>query len=182
MSASKLAAVPKKLITVARAVLACVALGASPGLVAFIFDPRMSARDLGMSAFQGFIYAACIGGPCWAVIPAVMCSIDSRPFWTRALAIVPVLGVFCVLGCFAANLILTGLHLVDRAHFADTFWWSLRTCMLVTFTFGLINLGVSTLQSRLASAKEELHKRQIAEERERKTANRVFTPISCSTR
>ena len=69
--------------------------------------------------------------------------------------------MFGVVGCLVANLLLTP----SGAGYLD----SLGVCLLITYTFGALSLLIQTLNSRLTSAKEELHTRQIAEERERKS-------------
>jgi sensor histidine kinase YesM len=149
--------------------LSCIVLGAIPGLIEVVFQ-GIGARAFAQWALQGSIYALCIGIPCWAIIPRVTCALQSRAFRVRIAALIAMLGFFSFAGCFAASLILLALHVVDAARFAGDFGFSLRISILITFATGSIATVIATLQSRLSAAKEELHQRQIAEERERKIA------------
>ena len=149
--------------------LSCLVLGAIPGLIEVVFQ-GIGARAFAQRTLEGTIYALCIGIPCWAIIPRVTCALESRALWMRIAALVAMLGFFSFAGCFAASLILLALHVVDAARFAEDFGLSLRISILITFATGAIATAIGTLQSRLSEAKEELHRRQIAEERERKIA------------
>jgi two-component system sensor histidine kinase AlgZ len=150
-------------------VISCIALGALPALFQAIFG-TIDLRNFAISAFVGSIYALSIAIPCWAVIPHVLCRLDDRSLQVRLAVVLPLLAVFTVTGSLATNLLALALHVIDRASFAANFWWGLRISFLITFTFTLVNWGISTLQERLAQANAELHQRQIAEERERKIA------------
>jgi two-component system sensor histidine kinase AlgZ len=150
-------------------IVSCVGLGAIPGLIQLFFQ-SITLHEFLLSALAGSVYSTCIAIPCWAVMPRVLCYLDDRPLRVRMAACLPLLAIFSVLGCFVANLILITLHVLPSANFATSFGANLRVCLLITFTFGLISTSVSTLQGRLDSAKQELHARQIAEERERKIA------------
>ncbi len=139
----------------------CLALGAVPGLVQLLFA-GISVRIFGISVWHGFVYACCISIPCWAAAPAVLRRLENRPVPVRIIAIAGLFGVFGIVGCLAANLLLR----TSGAGYLD----SLGICLLITYTFGALSLIIQMLYSRLNSAKEELHTRQIAEERARKIA------------
>jgi sensor histidine kinase YesM len=144
------------------AVLAgCLALGAIPGLIELLFT-GMSLHVFGISVLHGIVYACCIGIPCWAAMPGVLCRIEKRSAPVRIIAVVGLFGVFGVVGCLVANLLL----ITSGAGYLD----SLGVCLLITYTFGALSLLIQSLNSRLTTAREELHARQIAEERERKMA------------
>src|ERR1700733_3883697 len=150
-------------------VISCIGMGAIPPLIQVIFG-SIDLRNFAISAFVGSIYALSIAIPCWAVIPHVLCRLDDRSLQVRLAAVLPLLALFTVTGSLATNLIALALHIIDRASFAANFWMGLRISLLIAFTFTLVNWGISTLQERLARANAELHRRQIAEERERKIA------------
>lgn len=150
-------------------VISCIGLGALPALIEAFFG-NLDLRHFAISAFVGSIYALSIAIPCWAIVPHVLSRLDGRPLRVRLAAVLPLLAIFTVAGSFVTNLIALALRLIDRASFAGNFWFGLRISFLIAFTFTLINWGFSTLQERLARANAELHRRQIAEERERKIA------------
>jgi sensor histidine kinase YesM len=139
----------------------CLALGAIPGLIELLFT-GMRLDAFGISVLHGVIYSCCIGIPCWAAMPEVLCRIEKRSVPVRITAVAGLFGVFGVVGCLVANLLL----MPSGAGYLD----SLGICLLITYTFGALSLIIFTLNTRLTSAKEELHIRQIAEERERKIA------------
>jgi two-component system, LytTR family, sensor histidine kinase AlgZ len=136
-------------------------LGAIPGFIQLLFT-GMSLRTFGVSVLHGAVYASCIGIPCWLALPGVLCRLEKLPLPLRVIGVIGVFGVFGVVGCLVANLLLMS----SGAGYLD----SLGVCLLITYTFGALSLIIQTLSSRLTSAKEELHTRQIAEERERKIA------------
>jgi sensor histidine kinase YesM len=146
-----------------------VALGAIPGLIKVVFQ-GIGAREFAQWTLHGTIYALCIGVPCRAVIPRVVHALEGRALWMRIAILVALLGCFAIAGSLAASLILLAIHVINRAGFARELRLSLRISALITFATGLIAAAICTLQSRLSKAKEELHQRQIAEERERKIA------------
>jgi sensor histidine kinase YesM len=150
-------------------VLSSIALGAIPGLIEVVFQ-GIGLREFGMWTLHGSIYSFCIGVPCWALIPRAACALESRPAWMRIAILVALLGSFAMAGSLAASLILLAIHHLDATQFAGDFWLSLRIAFLMTFTTGLVSTVIATLQSRLSEARDELHRRQIADERERKIA------------
>ena len=160
---------PQTLQTAFRMLLSCMGLGAAPALINLVFEDT-SLRSFGYSALYGFIYATCIAVPCWLVMPRAICRLHERSAGIRIAAAIAVLGVSGMGGCLRANLILVAMHFVRPADLAFTYWRSLKICLLLTFSFGILSMTIATLQERLASAKQELHLRLIAEERERKIA------------
>jgi sensor histidine kinase YesM len=147
----------------------CVGLGAIPGLVEYLFAgsmPRQFARDV----LFGTVYATCIGVPCWAVSRKALCILQRRSAALRIVAGLALLAVFGVAGSISANLILLALHLIRSADLGPTIAASLKVCLLMTFTGGVLTMIVVILRDRLEAAKEELHQRQVAEERQRKVA------------
>jgi len=150
-------------------VLSSIAVGTIPGLIEVVFQ-NIGLREFGMWTLHGSIYSFCIGIPCWTLRPRVACALENRPAWMRIAMLVALLGSLAMAGSLAASLILVAIHQIDAAQFAAEFWFSLRIAFLMTFATGLILTIIATLQSRLSEARDELHRRQIAEERDRKIA------------
>jgi sensor histidine kinase YesM len=147
----------------------CVGLGAIPGLVEYLFAGS-TLRQLARDVLFGTVYATCIGVPCWAVSRKALCVLGRRSAALRIVAGLALLAVFGVAGCMAANLILLALHLIRYADLGPTIAASLKVCLLSTFTGGVLTMIVVVLRDRLEAVKEELHQRQVAEERQRKVA------------
>ena len=147
--------------------LSCLGMGALPALVEAVFR-GMALRGFLESSFEGFIYALCISVPTWVALPRLFFRLRERSFFLLMLATAAVLTLFAVAGCFLANLLLLAAGLVPRAAFIPQFSWSLKISLCITFTFGVLGTVLATLQRRLASVREELHLRQVAEERDRK--------------
>ena len=150
-------------------ILLSIAMGALPGLIELVFGGA-TAGEFGRSALEGMVYSLCIAAPCCLTLPRVMCALDERALRVRMAVALALMGVFSVAGCGMANLILAAFHMIAWRDLASTYWWSLRVCLTITFTFGALMLAINTLRGRLEEAKEESHRRQIAEERERKFA------------
>jgi len=149
--------------------LSIVAFGALPGLLQLMFG-GVSPREFGISALAGMLYSASIAIPCWALLPRLFCNIDESRLRARmALALGSMAGL-AACGSFLATMILYAVGLYGNLGFWLAWWYALRLCLLITLTFGAIMLAVNVLQGRLSAAREELHNRQIAEERERKMA------------
>ena len=153
----------------------CVGLGAIPGLVEYMFTAS-TLRQLAVNVLFGSVYSTCIGVPCWAVSRRAMCILDHRAsslpaaLALRIAAMLALLAVFGSAGCIFANLILLALHLIRLADLGATIAASLKVCLIMTFTGGVLTTIIIYLQERLEAAKEELHRRQVAEERQRKIA------------
>jgi sensor histidine kinase YesM len=159
----------RKLSTAAGIVLCCIGFGAIPAVIELVFG-GIGPRQFGEWTLHGVIYAFCIAIPCSTVIPRVLCRLDTRAAWVRPVATVSMLGIFATTGTLAANLIMLAFHLIHPAEFRQEFWFSFRIAVLMTFASGLIMTAFATLQSRLSSVKEELERREVAEERARKVA------------
>ncbi len=139
-------------------------LGAVPGIILVAFD-GMTPRLLGEWVFQGNIYSFCIGLPCWLIIPEVYARAMARPPGTRILLAAALLAVFGLAGCLAGNVVLLALGRVTVAQFLPIFFWSLRLCLAVTFTFGSLACMLTLMRMRLTSTELELHHRTLETER-----------------
>src|SRR5581483_11770976 len=122
--------------------LSCAAMGAIPAAIEFAFR-NVSLRHAAYSALDGFVYARCIGIPCWFLVPRAACRLNLHSPPTRFAAMAGLLAAFGVAGCFLANVILIGIGLVDAGAFAATWWWSLKVCLMITFSFGAVSLAIS---------------------------------------
>jgi sensor histidine kinase YesM len=149
--------------------LSCAAMGALPGLVEAVFLGS-TFQHFAFSVLFGFTYAVCIALPCWFAIPRLMYLLHRQPVGARVGTATILLGFFALAGCFVANLLLALTGLVPWPRFGSVYASSIRICLMITFTVGVLTLVIFTLQERLALTRRELHAREISEERERKTA------------
>jgi signal transduction histidine kinase len=146
-----------------------IGLGALPALLRLIFagsTPHEFAED----ALPGMLYAASIALPCWALLPRLFCDFDESRMRTRMLLALALMAGLAAVGSFATTAILYAAGVHGSGGFWPAYWYALRLCLVITLTFGLIMLIVEVLRDQLTAAREELHRRQIAEERERKIA------------
>jgi two-component system sensor histidine kinase AlgZ len=154
---------------IARNILSGIALGVIPAVVQLVFG-GMSLRRFAESALIGCLYAFCISAPCWLTVPVVFQKMGDRPLASKAAACGLLFAVFSFNGCLFANAILLLFGVLPLAAFWPTFLNSLRICVFITFTFGVLSVVVTMLMTRLNSTQEELRLRQIAEERQSKIA------------
>jgi LytS/YehU family sensor histidine kinase len=144
-------------------------MGALPGFLGMIFG-GLSMRAFFEWTLNGSVYASCIAVPCALTLPSVSRAMDERPVALRVTVLVTLLVAFSVAGCLLANLILVASGLIRAVAFWTEYSKSLKISVLIALTFGLLTTAFMTLQGRLMAARTELHRRQFAEERERKIA------------
>ena len=151
------------------AVFTCFGLGALPGILQAIFG-KISLHEFLHSGLEGAIFTACIMTPCCLAIPRALAALDTKPVGWRIAVSVGILTVFSFSGSLVAVLIFVATGMLQMGLLWAVWWQSLRVCLLITFTFGLLSTAFLTLRTRLEAAKTELHRQQMAEERERKMA------------
>ena len=123
-----------------------------------------------MSALAGMVYSSSIAIPCWVLLPRLFYDIDESRLRARMGLALGLMAALATGGSFVATIILHAAGLYANAGFWSAWRDALRVCLLITLTFGAVILAVNVLQTRLSEAREELHNRQVAEERERKMA------------
>ena len=155
--------------SVFRLLLTNTGLGLIPTVLALVFS-RATLASFAETAFQGFLYANCIGFPSWYLVPRTLCRLRGRSSLLRAMATVGVLVVCAVAGCLAANLVLVSVGIIQISELWKVFGWTVRICLLITVAFGLLTSVIGTLQDRLQSTSNALRQREIAEERAQKMA------------
>lgn len=93
----------------------------------------------------------------------------------RKIPLMPIIAVgFIVLtaaGCLLAQTLLMGVRFVTPRHFWPHYLYTLRTAIPVSVIFGLGAFVHGSLRERFHAAKEELLKKELAEEKARKLAS-----------
>jgi signal transduction histidine kinase len=146
-----------------------IGLGALPGIVQLMLG-GMSLRAFGRDAFSGMLYAASIAVPCWTFLPRLFCDFDESKLRVRLALALALMAGLAATGSLVTTAVLYAIGLHGNLGFLAAWWYALRLCLLITLTFGVILLTVEVLRDQLSTAREELHHRQIAAERERKIA------------
>lgn len=149
------------------AISACT--GIVPGVVALLFG-AIPARHLPEWFLQGAVYGLCIGLPCQLVAPWISGRVARFGMAARIAAMLAWLLLAALGGCAVATGILNAAGLLGNAGFMRTYAWALRMSLVITFTVGVATWVVVSLQVALTEAREELHRRQLAEERANKMA------------
>jgi two-component system, LytTR family, sensor histidine kinase AlgZ len=110
-----------------------------------------------------------------AAIPAVvlMPLIVDRAA-ARKLPLVPIIILGCILftvtGCLVAQLLSLGLGIGEPQRFWQAYLSTLRAALLLAVVFGLGAYFYASVRDRLSRAENELHEKQLAEERTSKLA------------
>jgi sensor histidine kinase YesM len=89
------------------------------------------------------------------------------PPWTIAL---PGILLFCVLGCLLAQTLLATLGFSASQHFWLDYFYTLRFAIPLALVFGLGAMTHASLLARVQLMEQQLHEKEIAEERARKLA------------
>ncbi len=140
-----------------------VALALVPAIAGLLFG-ALRWRAFRNWSISGFVYSSLIVTLCWSLAPRLLRRIGARPFWMRITALGVLFVAAGVAGAFVGDLILHSIGLGSNLLFA------IRISLAVTLSFGLLCFALTTLSSRLNTAKEEIGRRQVAEERALKMA------------
>jgi sensor histidine kinase YesM len=150
----------RSFLTAAAVVVALALVPATAGLLFGAFGWRQFRNW----ATSGLVYSGLIVTLCWTLAPGLLRSTEARPPWMRIAALGALFVIAGVVGAIVGDLILRSIGLGDR------FWFAIRISLAVTLSFGLLCFAVTTLSDRLRVVRQELGRRQIAEERARKMA------------
>jgi len=146
------------------AVVACnAAMGLVPACAGLLFG-GFGWRRFRDWSISGLVYANLIGSVCWILAPRLGRVLCERPRWVRLAAMCGLFAAAGIAGAVLGSLILGIFGLSSGVAFA------IRISLAITFTFGLLIFAIFTLSESLGAAREELHRRQIEEERARKMA------------
>jgi LytS/YehU family sensor histidine kinase len=157
--------------SVLKAIAVGVVTGALPGVVTLIFG-SISWQQFPEWVLDGIVFGLLIGVPCQLLGPVVGCRVRHYSPIIRSVAILGWFFLVAVVGTALGTAILmpTGHLGSPDGGFLTLYVWMLRMSLLITFTVGIVAWVVVSLQSRLTDAQEELHRRQMAEERANKMA------------
>ena len=147
----------------------CLAAGILPGIMALLFG-SIPAAELPIWMLDGSVFGLAIGIPCQLMGPVIGHRLSHRSQGIRAAAMLAWLFVTAVLGCAVATAFLLAIGHLGSGGFWAHYAFMLRMSLLITFTVGVVTWVVTSLQTRLSQAREELHHRQLAEERANKMA------------
>ena len=152
-----------------KALAISLASGAAPGLIALTFG-ALPLQLLPEWTLAGAVFGLCIGMPCQLLSSTVTCRLRPYSPGVRIAGMLGWLLVTAVLGSALATAILVPAGRMGPGGFLPHYEFALRLSLIVTFTVGVVAWVVVSLQTRLTAAQNELHQRQLAEERANKMA------------
>ncbi len=138
-------------------------------LIVFMVGPaRTAATVLHTLAFT-FVYANLTSALAMWVLGWLIDRLMVRkvPPW---IVVIPGILVFTVGGCLAAQALLTALGAASPQRFWPDYYGTLRFAVPLALVFGLGAMTHATLLARVQSMEQELHEKEIADERSRKLA------------
>lgn len=143
-------------------VLFIAAVGLIPALLFFSFG-HITPEKFTRSALEGLIYAACIGGISWLVLPRLAAFVLRLPRTRKWAVLISAIILIAAAGCFAASLLILGMGMEKRIYFWEDFIGNLKVSIFLTLIFGLGGFAHEVTAARLNLATEAL-------ERERRMA------------
>ena len=155
--------------SVGKAIATGILTGALPGVVALLFG-AISWQAFPGWVLDGAVFGVLIGVPCQLLGPVIGCRTRDYSRSTRILVMTGWFLICAVVGTALATAILSPTGQLGPGGFLQHYGWMLRMSLLITFTVGIMAWVVTSLQTRLSDAQEELHRRQMAEERANKMA------------
>ena len=138
-------------------------------LIAYISNPTRPTRDLLQSFVFTFVYANLTSILAVAILGWLMDKAAARKVSPWKVAIPGIL-VFTAGGCLLAQAILAAAGFSDSRHFWLYYYYTLRVALPLALVFGLGAMTHAMLLSRVQVMEQQLHEKQIAEERSRKLA------------
>ena len=138
-------------------------------LIQFAVNRTPSVRDLLSILAFSLVYANLTG-----VLGVLSLSVVVPELVRRKFPLVPVVAVgiilLTVVGCLLGQTVLMGIGFVIPQHFWQEYAHTLRVAMPLAILFGLGAMVHGLLRERLQRAEEQLHEKELAEERARKLA------------
>jgi signal transduction histidine kinase len=136
-------------------------------LIVYVSNPTRSTRDLLQSFAFTFVYANLTSILAVLILGWLMDKAAARKVSPWKVAIPGIL-VFTAGGCLLAQAILAAAGFSASHHFWLDYYHTLRVAVPLALVFGLGAMTHAMLLSRVQVMEQELHKKQIAEERSRK--------------
>jgi two-component system, LytTR family, sensor histidine kinase AlgZ len=145
----------------------CVAGGAIPALLMWMFSVRFGTRDFLSVFLQGCAFSFSIGFLAWTVMSWLqprICRLSGPVQWLVNLVLLVGLAL---VGSLGAILILMGFGMITPAQYWPAYQRALRMAIGMTLVLGAATTVVETLHHRLESARRQLREQALAEERAR---------------
>lgn len=143
--------------------------GSIPAVLNAIFG-HPSGRQFLNQMLEGMLFAGCIGALCTVILPRIAEPILRLPQGWKWLTLVSVIVGLAALGCAAAILILLLTGRVLGTGFWSIYVQAMKTCVLITLTFGLSAFFYEVLVARSHKATADLKARDEAAEKLRQAA------------
>ena len=141
-----------------------------PPILLLTMNTHVNWRDLLMTFGFSWIYANCIGGFAFFVIPKVwMATCSLRP-WLRWSVRIAGMFASCLAGSLVGGLLFIALRWQPMAAYWPQFFGSLKLALFLTIAAGLIIGIYSTLRERLEETTLELRTKELERERALKLA------------
>jgi two-component system sensor histidine kinase AlgZ len=145
-------------------------IGLIPPILLLALNPHITGRQLFDDLRFSWIYANCIGGIAFSLIPTVWMATCAYPQWFRWSARVAAMFAACVTGCLIAGLVFVGLHWQPMSDYWPQFLGSLKLAALISIGSGLAIGIYSTLRERLDETTLQLRTKELERERALKLA------------
>ena len=142
-------------------------------LIVFAVNPTRSARDLLQSLVFTFVYANLTSILAAAILGWLMEKAAVRTGVSPWKIAIPGVLVFTAGGCLLAQSLLAAAGLSGSQHFWIDYYHTLRIAVPLALVFGLGAMTHAMLLTRVQTMEQELHEKEIAEERSRKLAAEV---------
>jgi two-component system, LytTR family, sensor histidine kinase AlgZ len=141
-----------------------------PPILLFTINPHITWRQIFDDFRFSWIYANCIGGIAFLLVPAVWVATCARPQWFRWSSRVATMFAACVAGSLLAGVAFVALGWQPMSYYWPQFLGSLKLAALLTIGAGL-SIGVyGTLRERLDETTLQLRTKELERERALKLA------------
>jgi sensor histidine kinase YesM len=138
-------------------------------LLQMVTNHSLDSKELLRVWAYSLVYANVAAIPAVVLMPLI---VDRAA--ARKLPLVPIIIIGCVLftvsGCLVAQLLVLWIGFGEPQHFWQAYLATLRGALLLAVVFGLGAYFYGSLRDRLSRAENELHEKQLAEERISKLA------------
>lgn len=151
-------------------VLLDTALALIPPLLLWVMNTNASWHDVLVDFGYSWVYANCIGGLAFLLVPKVWIGTDPLKLWLRWVARIAGMFISCLLGCLVAGVLFLALRWQPVSAYWPQFFGSLKLAAFLTVTAGLAIGIYSTLRARLEETSLELRTKELERERALKLA------------
>ncbi len=145
------------------------ASGSIPAVINALFG-HPSLKQFVNQMLEGMLFAGCIGALCTLILPRIAEPILRLHTALKWLSLVSVIVGLAAVGCAAAMLILLLVGCFEPSQFWPVYVNALKTCVLITLTFGLSAFFHEVVVARLNRASAELKSKDEAADKLRQAA------------